>query len=111
MGKVLKVIKQDKDVVSADASVQAIMEMWDGNQLILGTDPGLAGQVKANDVVLIDYNPVPGVSPPVPKMVAVKILRGKAGKDSWELFKKYKEEKSKLAEPKESPVLEIPYSR
>ena len=42
VGKVLKVIKPGKDVIASDASVQAVIEMWDGNELVLNIEPSLA---------------------------------------------------------------------
>jgi len=112
IGKVLKVIRQGKDVIASDSSVQAIVEMWDHNQLTLTVEEAIAGQLKANDIVLVDYNPINGISPPVPKQVIVKILKGKQGKECWELFKKYYSERQKRKQKEEDEgQAGIPYSR
>ncbi len=109
-GKILKIIKTDKDVVSSDSSVQAVVEMWDENQMVLGVEAGIAPQLKVHDVVLVDYNPIPGIPQPIPKQQIVKIVRGKQAKDCWELFKKYHaEKKSKSEEDPQGPG--ISYSR
>ncbi|MDP6670263.1 MAG: hypothetical protein QGI60_00410 [archaeon] len=110
LGKILKIIKPDKDVISSDSSVQVIVEMWDENQMVLGVEAGIARQIKVHDVVLVDYNPLPGVAQPIPKQQIVKIVRGKQGKDCWELFKKYHaEKKNKSGEDPQAPG--ISYSR
>lgn len=101
IGKVLKVLKGDeKNVIASDNSVQALIEMWDENQLTLLVDQALADKVKDNDIVLVDYRPQFPAHGVVPNQIIVKILRGKEAKDTWQLYKKYfekrKEEKEKM---------------
>lgn len=110
LGKILKVIKSDKEVISSDSSVQAIVEMWDENQMVLGVEAGIAPQLKVNDIVLVDYNPMPGIPQPIPKQQIVKIVRGKQAKDCWDIFKKYHAEK-KNKNGEEQPAPGISYSR
>ena len=113
LGKVVMAIKPGKDVVAGSNSVQAVVEMWDRNQLLLNVDNSIAAELKTNDVVLVDYNPMPGISPPVPRQEIVKVLRGKLGKDCWDLFKKYYDEKNrrKGGEGEQEPIPGISYSR
>ncbi len=112
LGKVIMAIAPGKEVISTDASVQAVIEMWDGNQLVLGIDDSIAPQIKQNDVVIVDYSPVIGISQAVPKQTIVKILKGKQAKDCWALFQKYKADKTKKAEGREEPTMPgISYSR
>lgn len=113
LGKVLKVIRADKGVVASDSSVQAVVEMWDKNQLVLNVESSIAPQLRVNDVVLVDYNPIPGISPPVPKQTIIKALRGRQGRECWELFKKYFGEKTKQKKrsEEEQAIPGIPYSR
>jgi hypothetical protein len=112
IGKVLKVIKPAKDVLSADPCVQAIVEMWDQNQIVLSVEHAIASQLQESDIVIVDYSPIEGFPQPVPKQTIVKVLRGRQGKSCWELFKKYFGERNKKMKQRE--VLEqpgIPYSR
>ena len=113
LGKVLKVIKPGKDVLAIDSSVHAIVEMWDNNQLMITVEHAIAAEIKESDVVVVDYNPIEGLSSPVPKQVIVKILRGKLGKECWNLFRKHYSEKTKKMQGEsegESPA-GISYSR
>lgn len=114
IGKALKVVRPGKEVISCDSSVQAIVEMWDGNQLLLNVEAGIASGLKVGDIVLVDYNPIEGISPPVPKQSIVKILKGKEGKECWDLFKKYHGDRTRAAkqrEPEGEPLPGISYSR
>lgn len=106
VGRVLKVLKEDgKDVVACDNSVQALIEMWDNNQITLLVDQALADKLKANDFVLADYRPQFPAHGVVPNQLIVKILRGKTGKDVWDSYQKYfkkkKEEKEKMVAQQE----------
>ncbi|MAG22411.1 MAG: hypothetical protein CL943_03870 [Candidatus Diapherotrites archaeon] len=112
VGKVLKVIKPGKDVIASDASVQAVIEMWDGNELVLNIEPSLAPSTKIHDIVLVDYNPIKGVSPAIPRQEIIKVLKGKPGKELWEMFKKYLAAKTKKKqESADEPIPGITYSR
>ncbi|MFH1421016.1 MAG: hypothetical protein ABIG30_03600, partial [Candidatus Aenigmatarchaeota archaeon] len=71
-GKVVEVISsKSKSIESADDSVQALLHMWDGNVFTFAVHPKIAGKIKAEDVVLVDYTPLAGT--PVPKHTVVKI--------------------------------------
>jgi len=112
VGKVLKVLGISKDIVSAESETHAIVEMWDTNQFLLKADARIAAQVKEGNIVVVDYNPIPGFPQPIPKQTIVKILRGKQGKECWLLFEKYRETRKKKAENIQEPELpSIPYSR
>jgi len=93
-GKVIAVLSpKDKGVLSADASVQATMKMWDDNVLTMLVAPKLAGRIRAGDVVLCDYRPEKGLSVPVPRNVIVKILKGKSAEKMWEEYREVHEKK------------------
>ncbi len=87
-GKVIAVISpHDKGVVSADASVQATMRMWDENVLTMEVAKKIAGKIAAGDIVLADYRPQKGMSVPVPRNIIVKILRGKPADALWREYR------------------------
>jgi hypothetical protein len=44
-----------KEVVSVDESVQALVEMWDENQAIVGIHPRLEPIIKEGDFVLVRF--------------------------------------------------------
>lgn len=114
LGKINKMIIPGKDVISSDSSVHAIVEMWDNNQMVLRVEDAIAEQAKESDVVVVDYNPISNSGQAVPKQTIVKILKGKKGKECWESFKKYHEEKNKIKNGEftpEPPLSGIPYSR
>jgi len=109
----MKIIRSGKDTVSVDNSVQAIVEMWDENKLVLNVDMAVSGAIKEGSVVLVDYNPIAGVSPPVPKQTIVKVLSAKQGKECWDIFRKFyaeKNSKKKHVEPEGEPQ-GLSYSR
>lgn len=82
-GKVLAVLKSDeKSVIGVDQSVQVLVSMWDENLLTVEIEPSIASKVRENDIVLIDYSPK-YTTIPVPRQVAVKILRGEIAKKIW----------------------------
>lgn len=89
-GKVLVVYSaRDKDVVSADSSVQATVRMWDDNLVTFGVEANIADKLKVNDVVLVDYTPLNIPGSPVPRMVIVKILKGALGKKIFEEYESH----------------------
>ena len=101
VGKVLKLFRGDgKGVIASDSSVQAYVEMWDENKLIISVHPALNSEIKENDFVLAKYAQ--------PEPLIIKILRGKQGEALWNDFKKHFERKKRSA-PKPMPIdLEVP---
>lgn len=101
-GKVVKVFRpKDKDVISADDSVHALVSMWDENVFTVIVDSRLADKLKEGDVVIVDYYPIAAQSQ-IPKRVIVKILRGKAAEILWEQYANYKEKQALHKELQES---------
>jgi hypothetical protein len=95
-GKVVAVLSpSDKGIMSADASVQATLRMWDDNVLTMLVEPKLAGKLREGDVVLCDYRPEKGMSVPVPRNVVVKILRGKQAEKMWHEYREVHEKRNK----------------
>ncbi len=93
-GKVLAVIKfRSKDTISSDTSSQAVLEMWDGNQLTFDIEKKIAPKVKGGDIVLVDYTQQVKGPLPLPRHLVIKILRGSTAKDVWEAYKSYQRKK------------------
>jgi len=97
IGKVIMVFSQkDKNVEGADSSVQAMVNMWDENMIVIEVEARLAEKIKKEDIVLVDYSPMFPSGQPVPKMSITKILRGETGKKALNeyetLYKKRKKE-------------------
>ncbi len=87
--KVLKLFSpKDKEVISADDSLHALVEMWDENIFTVLVDDKLASKIKEGDVVIVDYYPLSPQSQ-VPKRVVTKILRGKGAEFLWNTYKSY----------------------
>ncbi len=88
-GKVMQLLSPtDKDVISADDSTHALVEMWDENIFTVIVDPKIASKIKEGDVVIVDYYPISPQSQ-VPKRVIAKILRGKSSDILWKSYKAY----------------------
>lgn len=103
MGKVAFVLNSyGKDVIAADRATQAVVEMWDNNQVILFVEAVLANEIKKGDIVLVDYRPIKGINFPAPEHKIVKILRGKLAQDSWKLMRGFYEKREKSKEKKEA---------
>jgi len=95
-GKVVAVLSpSDKGILSADASVQATLRMWDENVLTMIVAPKLSTKIKEGDVVLCDYRPEEKMSVPVPKNIVVKILKGKQADKMWAEYREVHEKKSR----------------
>ena len=93
-GKIIAVLSpKDKGVISADASVQATMKMWDDNVLTMLVATKLASKIREGDMVLCDYRPEKGLSVPVPRNVIVKILKGKAAEKMWQEYREVHDKK------------------
>jgi len=93
-GKVIAVLSpKDKGVLSSDASVQAVLRMWDENVLTMLVEPKIAARVREGDMVLADYRPEKGMTVPVPRHSVVKILRGKAAERMWKEYREVHEKR------------------
>jgi len=96
-GKILTIMKpSSKDVISADASTQAMIEMWDENILTFTVDPKIATKIKKNDIIIVDYNPT-SEKMQIPKTIITKILRGKAADETWKKYREYLKKKQSQA--------------
>jgi len=112
IGLVKRVLSpKSKNVISADASIQASLRMWDDNLLILEVDKKISGKVKEGDYVIADYQPLSEQSP-YRRMVICKILRGDLGKrlfkdfnDEYQSKKKKKEEASAQSQAPAMPYI------
>jgi hypothetical protein len=85
IGMVQHVISPGRGIVGSDASVQAVVKMWDENLLILGVNRKIAKIVKKGDYVLADYTPLSDESPHR-KLMLIKILPLEAGSRIWAEF-------------------------
>jgi hypothetical protein len=108
-GKVVRIFSpRDSDVTTSDASAQATVRMWDENLLTLDVSAKLAGKLKENDVVLVDYRPRKVGGAAVPAHLIVKIIRGKRGEA---LMKDYESFRDKVRRDKEQKREEHNYIR
>lgn len=98
IGKVLRVFKNnEKEVIGADSSVLALVSMWDENIITVAVEPAIGEKIKESDITLIDYSPSsPNI--PVPRQVAVKILRGETAKKAWKEYEDFNTAKKKEKE-------------
>ena len=105
-GKVVEVIRpSEKEVVSSDASVQAVLDMWDENIITLDVSAKIAPSIKEGQVVLVDYRPDEKFEAPVPRHLVAKILEGKKAKKIWNAYAEMQERKKRrAAKPQPSPV-------
>ncbi|MCX8174724.1 MAG: hypothetical protein N3E51_00770 [Candidatus Micrarchaeota archaeon] len=95
-GKVVAVLSpREKGVLSADASVQATLRMWDENVLTMLVEKKIADKVREGDIVLCDYRPQEGMSVPVPRHVVVKVLKGKAAERIWQEYRETYEKRKR----------------
>ncbi len=103
-GKIVKILApKDKNIVSSDSAVQAVVNMWDENLFTFLIDNKIASKVKEGDVVLVDYTPLPNA--PIPKHLIVKILRGDAADVTWKKYKEYYAKQSAMKESMHSDYM------
>lgn len=107
IGKIARVIKAGKSS-SADSSVQAAVRMWDDNLMILAVHDKIAGKVKEGDYVIADYSPI------VPesmnrKMLIIKVLDAKTGKQLYSIFTKEFERKRHENMTRQQQAPHMPY--
>ena len=106
IGIVEQVISPEgKGMISADASVQAVVRMWDDNLLIIAVDKKISKSVKKNDYVLTDYSPM-SASSQHRKLCVTKILPQDAGSKVWTEFKdEFERRKASMQQnPPQQPV-------
>ncbi len=104
LGKVLRVFSTDsKDILGADNTVQAMVEMWDENTFIFMVHPMLNPKLKANDIVLVEYDFMGGNRQP--RQTVVKILRGRTAEDCWKKMTHYFAEIKRKQSPAQVPQL------
>ncbi|MBI2597679.1 MAG: hypothetical protein HYW50_00615 [Candidatus Diapherotrites archaeon] len=97
MGKVMRIFSGNpKDSSAVDNSVQAQLEMWDTNQIIVMVHPSLAGSLKEDDFVLVRYAQ--------PEPIVWRILRQKEGKEVWEELTNFFDRK-KTSNQKAAPII------
>jgi hypothetical protein len=82
------------DVIAAEQSTEARVWMWDENLMILKVHPSIADKIREGDYVLADYYPSAENTPNLRRIIT-KILRGKAGEETWRKFKEYHKNKSR----------------
>jgi hypothetical protein len=99
-GKVIEVFSKSKNVHSSDSTTQAMLEMWDENLITVLVEKKLNKQMKKQDVVLVDYRPMN--DKPVPRLIVVKVLKGKTATDTWKTYKDHHKNK------KSSPTPQMP---
>ena len=86
IGMVQQVILPDrKGTISSDASIQAVVRMWDNNLLILLVDKKIGKRVRKGDYVLSDYTPMSPVSRHR-KLYITKVLSKNEGSKIWTVF-------------------------
>ncbi|MEM3400007.1 MAG: hypothetical protein QXP42_04215 [Candidatus Micrarchaeia archaeon] len=90
-GKVLLLFSaKDKNIVAADSTTQALLQMWDEKLLTLLVDSKIADKMKENDIVLVDYRPLDKKGP-APTMVVTKVVHGEKAKLLWDRYTEYYE--------------------
>lgn len=103
IGTVQHVISPGRGVASSDASVQAVVRMWDDNLLILGVDRRIAKTVKKGDYVIADYTPLAPASANR-KLSLVKILPVETGSKIWAEFRDEFDRRRNNIQPPQQPV-------
>lgn len=94
-GKILNIFSpKNKNVISADAGTQALLEMWDENILTAKVAAKILPKLKEGDYVIVDYNPI-SEQLKVPKVVVTKIIRGDLAKKMWRVYKTFLNKKKK----------------
>ncbi len=97
-GKVVKLLSpKDKDVISADENLHALVEMWDENIFTVIVDAKLAAKIKEGDLVIVDYYPIAAQSQ-MPKRIVTKIVRGKPAEAIWSAYKAYQKKQVTMKE-------------
>ncbi|MBS3062398.1 MAG: hypothetical protein J4203_00870 [Candidatus Diapherotrites archaeon] len=94
LARVLRVFKADeKEVLGADNTVQAMVETWDENVFTFMVHPMLNDKVRSHDIVLVEYDFMGGNRQP--RQTIVKVLRGKAAEEGWKKMSSYLDQMKK----------------
>jgi hypothetical protein len=99
VGKVFTVIKPGEGTVSADDSVQATVEMWDGNLFTFDVKEGLEDAITDGAVVLIDYRPKMAGKTAIPDQEVVKVFGDKQGKQVWQRYQRFNQHRQNQGTP------------
>ncbi len=103
-GKVMRIFSpSDSDIASSDTDTQAMLTMWDENLTTVSVHKKLAGKIKVDDIVLVDYRPISS-SLPVPKLEVTKVLRGNHAVETWKIYK----DKQRVLKAKPLPFAQSP---
>lgn len=97
----------DRDVGAADASIQAMVKMWDGHTLVINVDLKLKGKLKPGDIVLVDYYPSERFQNPIPKIMITKVLRGDKARKIVDEYKNYFKRTRKMSKRQEGPAEKV----
>jgi hypothetical protein len=102
IGMAQHIIARGRGVIGSDASVQAVVKMWDDNLLILGVDRKIARAVKKGDYVIVDYTPLSDVSANR-KLRLIKVLPVETGSSIWAEFRDEFEKRKARPQPAAPP--------
>jgi hypothetical protein len=107
-GKVMDIYAgTDMSVVSAGASIQAMVKMWDGHTLVINVDSRLKSKLKVGDIILVDYYPSEKFKRPVPKILVTKILRGDKARKIAAEYKSYFKRTRRMKPQREGPAEQV----
>ena len=96
-GKVLRVLNNGKDEISADGVAQAVIIMWDENLVTLEVSSKIKAKIKDGDIIIVDYRPMEKLGVPVPRQTITKILKGKKAQEIWTEYTEYHEKRKRSA--------------
>jgi hypothetical protein len=89
VGRIIEIMHhEDKEIISSNKSVQAVVEMWDENVMTVGVDEALYQKIRNKDVVVVDYTPV-SEKIVLPKQTIIKIIKGKKADTVWKAYKDF----------------------
>jgi len=100
IGKVVKIHrKREKEL-----GIQATIDMWDENVLTADVDQKVATEMKEGKYVLVDYQPIPGLTIPQPRQVVARVLDDGEADDVWRAYKQRYDKLSSAAKPPSMPA-------
>lgn len=90
IAKILEVMSpEEKGAKFSESTTRVLLEMWDENILLFSVAPKISKEVRANDIVLVDYSPIAVGGAPVPRHEVAAILSESKGKKMWAKMKDY----------------------